>query len=650
MRNSFWLIFLSLFFIALPLSAVSAERDNLTVPDSLFQKYYELPDLESRKNFVHNTFLNNRTSQWMQALLDTVLMETRNAKNDSAELFVLYDYSLYYRYQSNSDGIKRIRDELKECGGRINIYGPYFKVYSGYLDFQLAQGDTESALLEAEKMEKEAELLSSRIGKVEALSIKAYAYGAISQYNKSVDVYEQLLSIPDLSYRDKMYAYRDLSILYTQWKKYEEAIEALNEHSKNLELFIGGDSNKRKNYKDHLLDKELKYSQIYLETKNVQKSRIHLEKAAQYELSDMLFSLKINYYNCVAGYYKLLGNKAKCYEALDMVIAHFNGVQPLKEADILAQKASIMASFGDYKEASELYASTVATLDSLNNDVLHRHEKVYKSNYKIQKALLDKVENEHLFNVLLIIGAALVLLLCVLIFIRSIHVRQVLNKSRKEVNSALKTVEATNKMKESFLRNITTEIQRPLNRIVQLSDILTNQTNLSTNELAECSTEIRKDSTYLIHLVTDVLDLSRLEAGMMKFNVQQCDVVQLCQDVKMRLSMESSCAIDYKLEVNSLLIDTDSSWFMRMLLSLLTPPVQCIEPISKTELILNEEDGFVHICIKNSPYAIDERLRKQYIHHSMNRLFVEHFGGSYCLTETQVEILYPIDSENDILQ
>ena len=80
--------------------------------------------------------------------------------------------------------------------------------------------------------------------------------------------------------------------------------------------------------------------------------------------------------------------------------------------------------------------------------------------------------------------------------------------------------EEANEIKSRFLANMSYNIRIPLNNVVGFSQLLSTDNELDEEERKEYSGIIQTNSGELIQLVNDVLDLSRLEANMMKFQLQ----------------------------------------------------------------------------------------------------------------------------------
>ena len=169
-------------------------------------------------------------------------------------------------------------------------------------------------------------------------------------------------------------------------------------------------------------------------------------------------------------------------------------------------KAEAMLEAGRYEEAANIYKTAALIGDSLNQDMLQRHEEVYQANYKIQKALLDKELLTKQYRWIYVGASAIILILMLLAIIRAFRIHRQLRRSEEETRQALETIEATDKMKEYFLKNITYEIRIPLNSVVGFSELLSTEKNLSDEEIQEYSVTIKHNSEKFLALINNILD------------------------------------------------------------------------------------------------------------------------------------------------
>jgi len=91
------------------------------------------------------------------------------------------------------------------------------------------------------------------------------------------------------------------------------------------------------------------------------------------------------------------------------------------------------------------------------------------------------------------------------------------------VRAKVKAEEA-NTLKSAFLANISHEIRTPLNAIVGFSGLLVSMSGEVSEEKREYIRIIENNNMLLLQLISDVLDLSKIEAGTLEFNYACVDI------------------------------------------------------------------------------------------------------------------------------
>lgn len=648
MKNLLLIVFCLLTAVAVKAEQPLSSQDK-HLRDSIFQVYNSISSETARVDFMHEMLQRHIGKQWIIELLDSALVLAVDGKYPEGEVNLNYDYYYHYKYQADTAKMYKAFRKLEIVSRKYKIYDMYFTAWGDILQFKTVRGDTESVMFEALRMGEEARKLNNLKGIYNSQLTVARALETSKQEDEAIVKYQEILEILNLPKLDKAMVYNELSDIYQLKADYEKAVWALEMQRTMTVQAMEEEPDKADKYRERMLDLELSFCSLYLaipETDNLLK---YLEKAQKYYTPDCLFSYKITYHTMWGGYYYLVDKWDDCFREFDIALSACNGTQPLYQMSIRMMKGQALQYAGYFKEAAENYCRAACEMDSLNRDVLRLHEEALQANYVIRQALLDRATAEKQYNLIWVVLVVLLITVMLMLLVRTIYVRKILIRSEKEMREALETVEAANKMKEVFLRNITYQVRIPLNAVVGFSELLSMESDLPSEQMQEYAALIKKNADHLTQLIFDILDLSRLESGMMKFNVQECEAVQMCRDAKMMVEMQEGNAIQLRFhtELDALMIKADSGRFIKLLLSVLSTPKE-YEGTAMVEYTLTcEEAAGLKIVVYGSPLAKANEESQSSVQHDINRLYLETFKGSYLLLEENGEkviiITYPIN-------
>ena len=126
----------------------------------------------------------------------------------------------------------------------------------------------------------------------------------------------------------------------------------------------------------------------------------------------------------------------------------------------------------------------------------------------------------------LAVGVSFVIIFVLLLLVYSLSV------SRKKQMEALKEAQdanAANIAKTTFLNHMSHDIRTPMNAIVGFTDIAMKRK--PDKEVEDCLKKIRQSSEYLMTLINDVLDISRIESGKLEYKPVPADLRDIINTV-----------------------------------------------------------------------------------------------------------------------
>lgn len=118
------------------------------------------------------------------------------------------------------------------------------------------------------------------------------------------------------------------------------------------------------------------------------------------------------------------------------------------------------------------------------------------------------------------------------------------------MQSNLERLEAASKAKSEFLSRMSHEIRTPMNAIVGLTDLIGMERGLSEDALNHLS-KLRSSAHYLLDLISDILDMSRIESGMMCVVSEPFSMKRTIDEVYATLDSEASRrGLHFKVELH----------------------------------------------------------------------------------------------------
>ncbi len=177
----------------------------------------------------------------------------------------------------------------------------------------------------------------------------------------------------------------------------------------------------------------------------------------------------------------------------------------------------------------------------------------------------------------------------------------------RELAKAVEAAEEANKAKSSFLAKMSHELRTPLNAIIGYSEILLEDAADDDNKpLAGDLDKILTAARYLLGLINDILDISKIEAGKMELYIETFPIPKLVNEVAVTVQpligkKGNTLYVDCAAAIGDM--QADSTKVRQMLLNLLSNASKFTEKGSVTLAAVRDEDG-QHILFKVSDTGI----------------------------------------------
>ena len=145
-----------------------------------------------------------------------------------------------------------------------------------------------------------------------------------------------------------------------------------------------------------------------------------------------------------------------------------------------------------------------------------------------------------------------------------------LKETERMLIGAKEKAEEADRLKSAFLANMSHEIRTPLNAIVGFSSLLEEAEDAEEKHLY--ATIIVENNKLLLQLISDIFDLSKIEAGTFDIIPEQVDAQQLCNELLQSMQVRATEQVEILLapELPELTFTSDKNRLYQVLLNFVT--------------------------------------------------------------------------------
>jgi len=220
-------------------------------------------------------------------------------------------------------------------------------------------------------------------------------------------------------------------------------------------------------------------------------------------------------------------------------------------------------------------------------------------------------------------------------------------RTEEELIKAKEKAEESDRLKTAFLANMSHEIRTPMNGILGFAELL-KEPNLSGEEQREYIRIIEKSGARMLNIINDIIDISKIEAGLMKVNMNESNINSQIDYIytffKPEIEIRGMKLIrKNSLPDNEVIIKTDREKLFAILTNLVKNAIKYSEK-GTIEFGYEKKDQYLEFYVKDSGIGIKkERLTaifERFVQEDISDVKARQGAGlGLTITKSYVEML-----------
>ena len=194
------------------------------------------------------------------------------------------------------------------------------------------------------------------------------------------------------------------------------------------------------------------------------------------------------------------------------------------------------------------------------------------------------------------------------LFQRNMAEKKALEMEVLRKNVEMEAAVTASRVKSEFLANMSHELRTPLNAVIGFSDMMLHKAFGPLSEkYEEYARLINESGSHLLNLVSDILDLAKIEAGKMVLDIRQTDlsgVVDSCLQLSAGMAEGRQVKLVKEVPDAPVLIDADARACKQILLNLLSNAVKFSSSGGCVKVSLEVKPDFVRMRVRDKGIGI----------------------------------------------
>lgn len=480
----------------------------------------------------------------------------------------------------------------------------YFKMRRIQVNALAAKRDIVLAIDKGNEMFLEAMERENGIGIALASETIGDVYTLAGMFREGVQFFQEAV--------DKLQNYPDTDPI--QRKIYFKLV-MLELHLKNIEkatMYVKlADNLQPPSTNDNLLINTNMYHAFYhLGCQNLDSAKIYIDQIES--MRDRMDTLVhgIRFYQLYAKYYEAHQENEK---ALGYYLKIFSLGDKLHEHDryiLYSALAALYLKMNRPEEACRCYKVLKEIKDKSSAESYIRQINTFRTIYQVDQLQLEnKSQQNRILFYCILISALLVGFVSLLSILLRINSRRLIN-SKQKLKKEKEKAEESIRTKSLFLSNMSHEIRTPLNALVGFSSLLSVDA-IDEETQQQCFDQIHTNSSLLLKLINDVIDMSSFNIGDMEFHIERCNANVLCEGIVETVNniKQTKARILFETDFDTLPIETDVNRLQQVLINLLVNATKFTKDGTITLSLKLSENQLVHFAVTDTGCGIP--LEKQ---------------------------------------
>jgi signal transduction histidine kinase len=198
------------------------------------------------------------------------------------------------------------------------------------------------------------------------------------------------------------------------------------------------------------------------------------------------------------------------------------------------------------------------------------------------------------------------------LFQRNMAEKKTLEMEMLRKNVEMEAAVTASRIKSEFLANMSHELRTPLNAVIGFSDMMLHKAFGPLPErYAEYARLIHESGSHLLNLVSDILDLAKIEAGKMVLDIKETDlggVVDSCLQLSAGMADSRQVSLIKDVPDAAVLIQADGRACKQILLNLLSNAVKFSKPGGSVKVSLEMKNDFVRLRVRDKGIGIPDHV------------------------------------------